>query len=59
MTPVSNFLPVSLTPVKLSKTVKVSLTGVVDTGVELFTGVDDNNANACIAGVVDTSKAPK
>jgi hypothetical protein len=32
MTPVSNFLPVSLTPVKLSKTVKVSLTGVVDTG---------------------------
>jgi hypothetical protein len=31
MTPVSNFLPVSLTPVKLSKTVKVSLTGVVDT----------------------------
>jgi hypothetical protein len=32
MTPVSSFLPVSLTPVKLSKTVKVSLTGVVDTG---------------------------
>jgi hypothetical protein len=32
MTPVSNFLLVSLTPVKLSKTVKVSLTGVVDTG---------------------------
>jgi hypothetical protein len=32
MTLVSNFLPVSLTPVKLSKTVKVSLTGVVDTG---------------------------
>jgi hypothetical protein len=32
MTPVSNFLPVSLTPVKLSKTVKVSLTGVIDTG---------------------------
>jgi hypothetical protein len=32
MTPVSNFLPVSLTLVKLSKTVKVSLTGVVDTG---------------------------
>jgi hypothetical protein len=30
MTPVSNFFPVSLTPVKLSKTVKVSLTGVVD-----------------------------
>jgi hypothetical protein len=31
MTPVSNFLLVSLTPVKLSKTVKVSLTGVVYT----------------------------
>jgi hypothetical protein len=27
--------------VKLSKTVKVSLTGVVDTGKELFTGVND------------------
>jgi hypothetical protein len=57
MTPVSNFLPVSLTPVKLSKTVKVSLTGVVDTGEELFTGV--NTGNACIAGVVDTGEAPK
>jgi hypothetical protein len=32
MTHVSNFFPVSLTPVKLSKTVKVSLTGVIDTG---------------------------
>jgi hypothetical protein len=32
MTPVSNFLPVSTKPVKLSKTVKVSLTGVIDTG---------------------------
>jgi hypothetical protein len=39
MTPVRNFLPVSLIPVKLSKTVKVSLTGVADTGKELFTGV--------------------
>jgi hypothetical protein len=38
MTPARNFLLVSLTPVKLSKTVKVSLTGVVDTGEELFTG---------------------
>jgi hypothetical protein len=28
---------VLLTPVKLSKTLKVSLTGVVDTGKELFT----------------------
>jgi hypothetical protein len=27
-----------LTPVRLSKTVKVSLTGVVDNGEELFTG---------------------
>ncbi len=58
MTPVSNFLPVSLTPMKLSKTVKVSLTGVVDTGEKLFTGVNDTG-NACIAGVVDTSEAPK
>jgi hypothetical protein len=32
MTLVRNFLPVSLTSVKLSKTVKVSLTGVVDIG---------------------------
>jgi hypothetical protein len=58
MTPVRNFLPVSLTPVKLSKTIKVSLTGVVDAGEELFTGVNDTG-NACIAGVNDTGKAPK
>ncbi len=50
--------PVSTTPVKLFKTVKVSLTGVVDTGEELFTGVNDT-VNACIAGVVDTGEAPK
>jgi hypothetical protein len=50
---VRNFLPV-----KLSKTVKVSLTGVVDTGKELFTGANDT-INACIAGVVDTGEAPK
>jgi hypothetical protein len=55
---VSNFLPVSLTPVKLSKTVKVSLTGVVDTGEELLTGVNDTS-NACFAGVVDTGEAPE
>jgi hypothetical protein len=48
MTLVRNVLPVSLTPVKLSKTVKVSLTGFIDTGKELFTGVN----------VVDTGKAP-
>jgi hypothetical protein len=36
MTPVRNFLPV-----KLSKSVKVSLTGVFDAGKELFTGVND------------------
>jgi hypothetical protein len=30
-----------MTPVKLSKTVKVSFTGVVDTGEELLTGVND------------------
>jgi hypothetical protein len=58
MTPVRNFLPVLLTPVNLSKTVKVSLTGVVDTGEELFTGVN-HSGNACIAGVVDTGEAPK
>jgi hypothetical protein len=45
-------------PVNLSKTVKVSLTGVVDTGKELFTGVNDTG-NACIAGVVDTGEALK
>jgi hypothetical protein len=49
-------LPVSLTPVKLSKTVKVSLSGVVDTGEEFFTSVNDTG-NARIAGVVDTGKA--
>ncbi len=58
MTLVRNFLPVSLTPVKLSKTVKVSLTGVIDTGKKLFTGVNDTG-NACIAGVIDTGEAPK
>jgi hypothetical protein len=41
MTPAMHALLVSLTPVKLFKTVKVSLTGVVDTGEELFTGVND------------------
>ncbi len=58
MTPVSYFLPVSLTPEELSKTVKVSLTGVVDTGEELLTGVNDTG-NACFAGVVDTGEASK
>jgi hypothetical protein len=58
MTPVSIFLPVSLTPVKLSKTVKVSLTGVIDNGVELLTGVNDTG-NACFAGVVYAGEAPK
>jgi hypothetical protein len=51
-------LPVSLTPVKLSKTVKVSLTGVIDTREELLTGVNDTS-NACIAGVIDTGEAAK
>jgi hypothetical protein len=58
MTPVSNFLPVSLTRVKLSKTVKVSLTGVIDTSEELLTGVNDTG-NACFAGVVDAGEALK
>ncbi len=51
-------LPVSMTPVKLSKPVKVSLSGVPDTGKELFTGVNDTG-NACTAGVVYTGEAPK
>jgi hypothetical protein len=58
MTPVSNFLPVSMTPVKPSKTVKVSLTGVVDTGEELPTRVNDTG-NVCFAGVVDTGEGSK
>jgi hypothetical protein len=58
MTPVSNFLPVSLRLVKLSKTVKVSFTGDVDTGKELLTGVNETG-NACFAGVIDAGKAPK
>ncbi len=48
----------SLTPVKFSKTVKVSLTGVVDAGEELLTGVNDTG-NACFTGVVDAGEAPK
>jgi hypothetical protein len=58
MTPVNNFLPVSLTLVKLSQTVKVSLTGVIDTGEELLTSVNDTS-NACFAGVVDAGEALK
>jgi hypothetical protein len=58
MTPESNFLPVSLTPVKLSKTAKVSLTDVVDTGQELLTCVNDTG-NACFAGDIDAGEAPK
>ncbi len=55
MTPVSNFLSVLLTLLKLSKIVKVSLTGVVDTGEKLLTGVNDTG-NACFAGVVDAGE---
>jgi hypothetical protein len=44
--------------VKLSRTVKVSLNGVVDTGEELLTGVNDTG-NACFAGVVDAGEALK
>jgi hypothetical protein len=58
MAPVSNFLPVLLTPVKLSKTVKVSLTSVIDTGEELLTGVNDTG-NACFACVVGAGEALK
>jgi hypothetical protein len=64
-TPAVHALPVSLTPAKTcfigvidTGEVKASLTGVVDTGKELFTGVNVNG-NACIAGVVDTGEAPK
>jgi hypothetical protein len=53
MTPVSNFLPVSLTPVKLSKKVKVSPTGVVDTGGELLTGVNDTGNNQIFLGIIE------
>jgi hypothetical protein len=41
-----------------SKTVKVSLTGVVDTGEKLLTGVNDTG-NSFFAGVVGTGKAKK
>jgi hypothetical protein len=41
--------------VKLSETVKVSLTGVVDTGEEFLTGVNDTG-NVSFAGVVDAAK---
>ncbi len=58
MTLVSNFLLVSLTSVKLSKTVKVSLTGVVDTNEELLTSVN-GTSNTCFASVVDAGEAPK
>jgi hypothetical protein len=47
-----------LTPVKLSKTVKVSLTGVVDHSEELLTGVNETD-NAFFAGVVDAGEALK
>jgi hypothetical protein len=55
VTPVSNFLPVLLTPVKLSKTVRVSLTGVVDTGEELLSGVNDTG-NACCCMLLTPAK---
>jgi hypothetical protein len=47
-----------LTPVKKYKTVKVSLTGVIDTGEEFLAGVN-NTGNVGFAGGVDTSKSPK
>ncbi len=49
---------VSLTPMKLSKIVKVSLIGVVDTGEELLTGVNDTS-NAYFPSVVDACEALK
>jgi hypothetical protein len=43
--------------VKLYKTVKASLTGVVDTCEEFLTGVNDTG-KACFPGVIDTGEAP-
>jgi hypothetical protein len=57
LAPVRNFSAVSLTPVKLSKTKKASLTGVVDMGEEFLIIVNDTG-KACFAGVNDTGEAP-
>jgi hypothetical protein len=48
----------SLTPVKQYKTVKASLTGVVDTAEEFLASIN-NTSNAGFAGGVDTGKSPK
>jgi hypothetical protein len=44
--------------VKQFKTVKASLTGVVDTAGEFLASVNDTS-NAGFAGGVDTGKSPK
>jgi hypothetical protein len=57
-------LPVSTTTAKLYiisgqyKTVKASLTGVIDTGEEFLAGVNDAG-NAGFTGAVDTGESPK
>jgi hypothetical protein len=56
-TPVRNSSAVSLTLVKLSKTVKAPLTGAVDTSEEFQTSINETG-EASFIGVVDTSKAP-
>jgi hypothetical protein len=47
-----------LTLIKHSKTVKLSLGSVNDTGEEIFTVVN-NTGNASFAGVNDTGKVPR
>jgi hypothetical protein len=57
-------LPVSMTTAKLYiitgqyKTVKASLTGVIDTGEE-FLAVVNNTSNAGFTGGIDTGESPK
>jgi uncharacterized protein YqeY len=58
LTLVRNYLAVSLTPEKLDKTAKLSLTCVAETSEKSLTSVSDAS-NACFAGDVDTGEAPK
>jgi hypothetical protein len=55
---VRNSPVVLLTPVKHSKTVKVLLTSVVDTGEKFLKGVNETS-KACFASVNDTGEALK
>jgi hypothetical protein len=64
LVPAKLAVPVSMTTAKLYfisgqyKTVKVSLTCVIDTGQEFLANVNDTG-NAGFAGGIDTSEAPK